>query len=494
MSRFTLFPNPEKTKTAQRGKKRIGTARAAAVDQSEKHSQSQSTTRLILFKSCRVPQNSAPILGGCSANFALLAVYCDLPNWALARECHAVSTAVDETLFMGFSPLFLDTVYARIQAMRKTFKYRLFPTRAQETILDAQLDECRWLYNHFLEVRKTSYEATKTAPGLYDQQKTIAALKTERPTLGAVHSQVLQNVAVRIDLAFKAFFRRVKVGEKPGYPRFRGKFRYDSMTFPQCPSGCSVNGDRLTLSKVGSIRIVLHRPIEGTPKTCTVRRTSTGKWYVCFSCEVVRPDPLPASTTQVGIDVGLTTFATLSVGPDGEPIDNPRFFRTDQAELAKVQRKFAKTAKGTAERRKRRKPVARIHERIANRRHNFAHQAARRIVNRFGFIAIEDLEVNRMVHNHCLAKSISDAAWSMFFALLIFKAANAGRSLVKVNPAYTSQTCNACGHRQKMPLSERIYRCGCCHVERGRDHNASLNILALGLQGVGGNSVEATSL
>jgi putative transposase len=378
--------------------------------------------------------------------------------------------------------------------MRKTYKYRIYPTRAQETILVAQLEECRWLYNQLLEQRKTSYEATKTSPSMYDQQATIPTLKKERPALATVHSQVLQNIAVRIDLAFKAFFRRVIAGEKPGYPRFRGKFRYDSMTFPQCPSGCSVSGDRLTLSKVGAIRIVLHRPIEGTPKTCTVRRTSTGKWFATFSCDVDAPAPLTPSDLQVGIDVGLTTFATLSVGPDGEAIENPRFFRADEKELAKAQRKFAKTAKGTAERRKKRKPIARIHERIAFRRDNFANQTARRIVNRFGFIAVEDLEVNRMVHNHCLAKSISDAAWSMFFALLLVKAANAGRTVVRVSPAYTSMTCNACGHRQKMPLSERIYRCECCQGEWGRDHNASLNILALGLQGVGGNSVEATPL
>ncbi len=378
--------------------------------------------------------------------------------------------------------------------MRKSFKYRLYPTRSQETILAAQLDGCRWLYNRLLEQRKVSYETTKSAPGLYDQQKTIPSLKIEHPALVAIHSQVLQNVAVRIDLAFKAFFRRVKAGQTPGYPRFRGKFRYDSMTFPQCPSGCAVKGDRLALSKVGGVRIVLHRPIEGTPKTCTVRRSSTGKWYASFSCEVSRPDPLPVSTAQVGIDVGLTTFATLSIGPDGEPIENPRFFRIDEKELGKAQRKFAKTAKGTAERRKRRKPVARIHERIAFRRDNFVNQTTRRIVNRFGFIAVEDLEVNRMVHNRCLAKSISDAAWSMFFALLIVKAESAGRTVVRVNPAYTSQTCNACGHRQKMPLSERVYRCECCKVERGRDHNASLNILALGLQSVRDNPVEAAPL
>ncbi len=377
--------------------------------------------------------------------------------------------------------------------MRKTFKYRLFPTRAQETILEAQLDECRWLYNHFLESRKTTYECSGSALSLYNQQKTIPRLKANRATLASVHSQVLQNVAVRIDLAFQAFFRRCKTGEKPGYPRFRGKSRYNSMTFPQCPSGCLVSGNTLTLSKVGGIQIVLHRPIEGTPKTCTVRRSSTGKWYVNFSCDGVTSTTLPASPLQVGIDVGLTTFATLSIGPTGEPIENPRFFRTDEKELSKVYRKFTRAAEGTAERRKRHKPVARIHERIAFRRYDFANQTARKIVDRFGFIAIEDLEVNRMVRNRCFAKSISDAAWSMFFVLLFFKAENAGRTIVKVNPAYTSQTCNACGYRQKMPLSKRIFRCGCCQVECGRDHNASLNILALGLQSIRGNPVEAAN-
>jgi len=375
--------------------------------------------------------------------------------------------------------------------MRKTFKYRLFPTQAQVTVLESQLDECRWLYNHFLEQRKTSYETTKTAPSMYDQQATIPALKKGRPSLSVAHSQVLQNVAVRIDLAFKAFFRRVKSGETPGYPRFRGKFRYHSMTFPQAPSGCKLVGDKLTLAKVGSLHVVLHRPVQGVVKTCTVRRASTGKWYVSFSCEVPTPEPLPTSTAPVGIDVGLTTFATFS---DGEEVANPRFFRTDEKELAKAQRKFAKTAKGTAERRKARKPVARIHERIAFRRHNFAHQESSKIVKRFGFIAVEDLEVNRMVHNRCLSKSISDAAWSLFFSVLFVKAESAGRTAIKVNPAYTTQTCSSCGHRQKLTLDVRVYRCPCCQLVLNRDHNAALNILALGLQGVGSNPVEAPGL
>lgn len=362
--------------------------------------------------------------------------------------------------------------------MRKTFLYRIYPTKAQETILENQLDECRWLYNRLLEERKTTYETTKKSPTLYAQQKTIPLLKAERPSLLNVHSQVLQNVAMRIDLAFKAFFRRCKAGEKPGYPRFRGKGHYDSMTFPQAPSGCSLSKTGLTLAKVGLVKIVLHRPIEGTQKTCTIRRSSTGKWYASFSCEVPMPTAPQPSAEQVGIDVGLVSFATFSTE---ESINNPRFFRTDEKELVKAQRKLSKEVKGTPERAKRRKPVARIHERTAFRRKDFAHQETRKIVNRFGFIAVEDLEVNRMVHNHCLAKSISDAAWSLFFTLLFFKAENAGRTVVRVNPAYTSQDCSQCGHRQKLSLADRVYRCPCCQLILGRDHNAALNVLKLGL-------------
>jgi putative transposase len=363
----------------------------------------------------------------------------------------------------------------------KTFQYRLYPTREQETKMTATLDECRWLYNHFLEGRKTAWEERQESLRLYDQLGTLPALKVDRPSLATVHSQVLQNVGVRIDLAFKAFFRRVKAGEKPGYPRFRGRDRYDSFCYPQAPSGCKLNGDRLTLSGIGKVRMVLHRPLEGKPKTVCIRRSSTGKWYVTFSCEW-EPTPLPESPERAGIDVGLTAFAALSTG---ETIENPRFFRQEEQALAKAQRKHAQEAKGTPKRRKRRKVVARVHERTRWRRQDFAHRESRKIVNRFQVIAVEDLAVNRLVHNHCLAKSISDAAWSAFAAMLSFKAAWAGRTFVAVNPAYTSQDCSRCGHRQKRSLSDRTYRCPCCGLELDRDHNAALNILALGLQAMG---------
>jgi putative transposase len=365
--------------------------------------------------------------------------------------------------------------------VRKTFKYRLYPNKQQQHLLAQQLEECRWLYNALLAARRYAWEQRQESLRLYDQQAELPALKAARPSLAAVQSQVLQNVAVRIDLAFQAFFRRVRAGEKPGYPRFRGTGRYDSLTFPQVPVGCKLDIDarRLRIMNVGQVKIILHRPLEGAPKTATITLSSTGKWYVCFSCECAEPPSLAATGQEVGIDVGLRTFATFSTGQE---IANPRFFRHEEKALAKAQRRLSKEEKGTPECAAQRKVVARVHERIAWRRGDFTHQNSHRLVDSFDLIAVEDLSVSRMVHTHCLAKSIHDAAWSQFAALVAYKAAWAGRQYVAVNPAYTSQDCSSCGHRQPLSLSNRTYTCPCCGLALDRDYNASLNILRLGQQ------------
>jgi putative transposase len=372
----------------------------------------------------------------------------------------------------------------------KTFHYRLYPTRKQQRALEQTLDECRWLYNRFLDQRKTAWDERQETIGLYDQHAQLPPLKHERASLQGVHSQVLQNVGVRIDLAFQAFFRRVKNGDTPGYPRFRGRDRYDSFCFPQYGNGCKLDGNQLYLSKIGHVRVVLHRPLEGTPKTVCVRRSATGKWSVTIACEW-EPTRLPEVPDPVGLDVGLAAFATLSTG---ETIPNPRFFRAEEKALARAQRRLAKEAKGTPTRRKRRKIVARVHERTRFRRRDFTHQKSRRVVNRFQVIAAEELSVNRMVHNHCLAKSISDAAWAEFLSMIRVKAEWAGRAFIAVNPAYTSQDCSRCGHRQKMPLADRVYRCPCCLLELDRDLNAALNLLRVGLHALGLGSREAMLL
>lgn len=369
--------------------------------------------------------------------------------------------------------------------MRQSYKYRLFPTKKQQTILNVTLNECRWLYNHFLEQRKNSWEQEKKSLNYHSQAISIVKLKQERKSLNAVYSQILQNVAVRVDLAFKSFFRRVKSGEKVGYPRFKGFGNYDSITYPQ--TGFEITDNGLNLSKIGTVKIKLHRQPEGIMKTCTIRRSATGKWYVAFSCEVL-PKPLPKLDKAVGIDVGLTSFATFS---DESKIENPRFFRQDEKDLVKVQRKLSKAEKGSPKRKKRHKAVAKVHERISNRRNNFTHQESRKIINQYRIICIEDLSINQMVHNHCLSKSIHDVAWGQFAQYLSYKAESANRILVRVNPAYTSQICNVCGHRQVKKLSDRVHNCSCCGISIDRDYNASLNILSLGLQKIGIQSVEA---
>jgi putative transposase len=372
--------------------------------------------------------------------------------------------------------------------VRKTYRYRLLPTKAQETAMNGILAECRWLYNALLEERKTAYEERQETVGLYAQHASLPERKKARPSLKTVHSQVLQNVAVRLDLAFQAFFRRMKAGEAPGYPRFRGAERYDSFCYPQYGNGAKLEGDVLTLSKVGQVRVLLHRSVRGEIKTACLCRQA-GFWYVCFSVECP-VEPLPVSKEAVGVDAGLNDFAFLSTG---EAIENPRFYRRDERDLKRVQRRVSKAAKGSRERQKAKKALAKVHHRIGNRRRDFAHQQSRRLINHFGTVCVEDIHVNRLVHNHCLAKSILDAAWSQFFSYLAYKAGDAGRQLVKVNPAYTSQDCHRCGHRQKMPLSVRQFDCPCCGLCCHRDHNASLNILAVGLHSIGIQSIEAAA-
>jgi putative transposase len=203
------------------------------------------------------------------------------------------------------------------------------------------LEECRWLWNTLLAERKRAGEERQEMVDYYEQKAELPSLKAgERPSLSEVHSQVLQDVALRLKKAFDAFFRRLKAGENPGYPRFRGQGRYDSLTFPQVPVGCALDSEhpadpRVVLSKVGRIKVVLHRPLEGSPKTATIRRTATGKWFVSIVCEW-EPTPLPPTGQKVGVDVGLKVFAMPS---QGDPIESPRFFRTEAQELAKVQRK-----------------------------------------------------------------------------------------------------------------------------------------------------------
>jgi putative transposase len=338
----------------------------------------------------------------------------------------------------------------------KTFKYRLQPSRSQRTKLIQTLELCRWVYNETLATRQQAWEQEHKSLSLYDTNKLLPAWKQEHPELREVHSQVLQNVQERVDWAFKAFFRRVQAGEKAGYPCFREPGRYDSFTFKQY--GFELLDQGLFLSKIGTLKIILHRSPEGKIKTLTIQRDAVGNWYACLACEVER-EPLPFNDLAIGIDLGLACFAKFS---DGQGIDNPRFFRWDEKELAKAQRKLSQAEKGTPERAKRRRAVQHIHQRIANRRRNFAHQESRKLVDAFGFLSFEDLRIKNMLQNHRLAKSISDAAWRQLIQYTTYKAENAGRVVVWVEPGNTSQRCSGCGEMVEKSLEVRVYDCPHC--------------------------------
>jgi putative transposase len=363
--------------------------------------------------------------------------------------------------------------------VRKAFQFRLNPTKAQVKLLQAQLDECRWLYNELLSQRKVAYEELDISLSKYQQLMFLPILKEERPALKAVHSQVLQNIVDRLDKSFQAFFRRCKAGEKSGFPRFRGAHRYDSFCYPQ--SGFALLGKEIFLSKVGRIRIKKHREVIGEIKTCTIKKTASGAWDITLSCEV-KAVALEPKTEAIAVDVGIESFATFS---NGDKIENPRFFKKGEKALAKVQRKLSKLEKGTKERHRAGKAAAKIHERIKNQRKDFCHKQAKKIVDQYQYICIEDLNIKKMIEGSHFAKSIVDASWNQFRQFLTYKAAEAGRKLGLVNPAYTSQVCSQCGHLEPKKLAEREHKCSRCGYTADRDFNAAQNILALGLDGLG---------
>ena len=360
----------------------------------------------------------------------------------------------------------------------RVFRYRLKPTKAQVTKLNEQLELCRWVYNETLAMRKNAFEQEGKSISYFESKRMLPIWKEAKPELKTVHSQVLQDVVLRVNLAFGAFFRRVQAGEEdPGYPRFKGENRYDSISYPQ--SGFSIDGNMIWLSKIGDVKFKLHRPIDGCIKRLTIRRSSTKKWYVSFLVEESHDHILDPSNEIVGIDMGIKNFAVLS---DGEIVANPRFLLADEERLKKAQCKRDRLPKGSPQRRKASKAVSHLYERVTNRREDFAQQLSRQWINKYGIIVFEDLNITKMVHNHNLAKSILDAAWNKLVQYTSYKAVDAGRSVVLVNPAYTSQMCSSCGQIVKKDLSIRVHNCPCCGLSIDRDLNAAINIARLGLQ------------
>lgn len=352
--------------------------------------------------------------------------------------------------------------------MMKSYKFKLEPTKSQIEQIETTLNLCRWLYNTALEQRKFAYRYRNISVSYNMQQNELPQLKKEFPEFKQVQSQVLQDVLRRLEKAFKAFFRRMKVGQKAGYPRFQGKRRYDSFTYPQ--SGFSLDGKYLRLSKIGNVRIKCHRQIEGKIKTCSIIRKND-RYYACFSCEV--ETVVHSTGNKVGIDLGIKHLAITS---DGEFFEHPKYLRKSERKLRRLQRMVSRRKKGSNRRRKTVVLLSRLHEYIANQRKDASHKISRYLVNHYDLIAFEDLNIKGLVKNHNLAKSIVDAGWSQLVQFTTYKAEYAGKQVIQVDPYHTSQTCSECGQIVKKTLKDRTHQCSCGYVE-DRDVNAARNIL-----------------
>ncbi len=358
--------------------------------------------------------------------------------------------------------------------MLRTYKFRIEPTKEQREKINETLMYCRWLYNALLEQRITAYKRCDVSLTFYSQKKELPTLKKVCEEYKSVHSQVLQNVVERLDKTYQAFFRQLKQGEKTGFPRFKGMNRYHSFTYPQ--SGFSLEGKYITLSKVGTIRIKLHRQMQGTIKTCTVI-SKNGRYYVCLSCEI--ETQTQSTGKMIGVDLGLKHLAITS---DGDFHHAPKYLRKSERQLKKLQRVVSRRKKGSSRRKKAMALLAKKHEYIANQRRNNAHQVARQLVNRYDLIVFEDLKITNMVKNHHLAKSIVDAGWNQLVQFTTYKAESAGKHVVLVDPRNTSQQCSNCDEIVKKTLAVRTHRCPSCGFECDRDVNAAKNILKRAVQ------------
>jgi putative transposase len=318
------------------------------------------------------------------------------------------------------------------QRLRKTYKYKVKPTPAQEQVLDGILWACRRLYNTALEQRIATYRRGGVTLSRYQQEAELKDIRATFSEYAAIHSHVLQDVLARLDKTYQAFFRRIQAGQTPGFPRFQGRNRFNSFTYKEVGNGATLDNGLLVLSKIGRVAVRWSRPLEGTPKTVTISHEADG-WYACISCAEGPIQPLAPTGQETGIDLGIESFATLA---DGTMIHNPRCYRKAERRLKTAQRRVARRKKGSHRRRKAVQLLAKAHQTVKRQRQDFQHKTSLTFVQQYDTIYHENLQVANMVKNHHLAKSISDAGWRAFLTILAFKAACAGKRVVAVNPAY----------------------------------------------------------
>jgi putative transposase len=372
--------------------------------------------------------------------------------------------------------------------MLRVYRYRLFPTRAQEQAMHRTLDLLRELYNAALQERRDAYRKLGTSLSAYGQMAELPEVRAVRPDIAEVNSHLLQDVIARLDRAYRAFFRRVKAGEKAGFPRFKCRNRYRTFTFKDAGRRRGVQlvagGKRVKVAGIGNVKIKLHRPIEGRIKQASVSLNGDGHWYIAFACDDVPAKPMPATGQSVGVDVGVKTFAALS---DGTMVDNPRPYESAQRKLVTAQRKVSRRKRGSSRRRKAVVLLAKQHDRVRRVRLDFHHKVALDLVCRFDSISVEKLNVKGLARMR-LAKQVHDAGWAQFATILLAKAESAGREFFAVDPRGTSQECSGCGAVVHKGLGVRVHDCPHCGLVLDRDVNAAMNVQRRGQRLRGGLS------
>ena len=368
--------------------------------------------------------------------------------------------------------------------MRSYKKFRLYPSKVVETELNIQLELCQWTYNKLLEeLNKAKDEGKKLKR--YDTQKLLVKLKEDKPELKNVYSKTLQMVNQQLWNNIHTLAGRKRKGYKIGKLRFKSYDHFKSIFYNQ--SGFIIGNKKIILSKVGKVEAEFHREIKGNVKGIIISKRA-GKWYACIQVEnphqeknqiKVKPN---TSEKAVGIDVGVTHFLADS---NYRFVENPRFLQKTADKIALIQRQLARKKKGSNGRNKIKLRLNKAYEHLQNQRKDFAHKLSTEYVKNYGFIAVENLNIQGMARNHHLSKSIYDAAWSLFISYLSYKAESAGRILVKVNPKDTTQTCSVCEEKniEHLDLSVKIFKCPYCKIEIDRDINAARNIIIKALFG-----------